>query len=283
MKIRNAFISNSSSSSFILALDKFPQDITELQQLLFDNLEPIYYYNDEEFSISNISEYLFTNLNWNLDDIHNNLQEHITSEVIENIRSCIENRNTWCLYDNSFITEQKISTIKINKYKTELKSVFSNIDWDFKFKQILQYYDLYINQENKLYKEYLALISDLEKQYNCAHTYKDKTKMSLEEKQIYELEEKKKTKIREDKVLNNPTIKEKETKRHQILTKIYNPDQNIVEITELIVNSLIEIFYTKNKNKIFAMIDVYDDTSLGCAMEHGSIFNFIPHMKFSNH
>ena len=35
MKIRNGFVSNSSSSSFVVAFPKMPKDVQELKQILF--------------------------------------------------------------------------------------------------------------------------------------------------------------------------------------------------------------------------------------------------------
>jgi len=39
MKIRNGFVSNSSSSNFILAFDKKPESVGELKELMFDRVE----------------------------------------------------------------------------------------------------------------------------------------------------------------------------------------------------------------------------------------------------
>ena len=39
MKIRNGFVSNSSSSSFVVAFDKKPETVEELKKLLFGEEE----------------------------------------------------------------------------------------------------------------------------------------------------------------------------------------------------------------------------------------------------
>jgi len=57
MKIRNNFVSNSSSSSFILALSQKPQNVDEMQRLLFadDKTFPSTY-GDEEYDVRDISQ-----------------------------------------------------------------------------------------------------------------------------------------------------------------------------------------------------------------------------------
>lgn len=50
MKIRNGFVSNSSSSSFLVAFPKVPKSIEELQQILFGNSEEfIHPYGDDKY------------------------------------------------------------------------------------------------------------------------------------------------------------------------------------------------------------------------------------------
>jgi hypothetical protein len=46
MKIRNGFVSNSSSSSFILGFDIKPRSVKELHSLLFGDMEHLQYYSD---------------------------------------------------------------------------------------------------------------------------------------------------------------------------------------------------------------------------------------------
>ena len=50
MKTRNGFVSNSSSSSFIIALDKLPENAEEMHEMLFKSKEEemlqLYDFND---------------------------------------------------------------------------------------------------------------------------------------------------------------------------------------------------------------------------------------------
>jgi len=58
MKIRNGFVSNSSSSSFIVVWDKKPQSIDEIKNILFGELESFSVYGDSIDTIK-LSETIF--------------------------------------------------------------------------------------------------------------------------------------------------------------------------------------------------------------------------------
>ena len=65
MKIRNGFVSNSSSSSFIVALPKKPKNIEEMRQLLFGNDKetPLFApFDDATFSQQQVAETVFADL-----------------------------------------------------------------------------------------------------------------------------------------------------------------------------------------------------------------------------
>jgi len=58
MKIRNGFVSNSSSSSFLVVWDKKPQSIKEVKEILFGNSKYHYYYDYQE-TTDRLSEIIF--------------------------------------------------------------------------------------------------------------------------------------------------------------------------------------------------------------------------------
>ena len=73
MKIRNGFVSNSSSSSFIIALKKKPKSVDELKDILFSGMTQIGYYSDF-ISIEDAARRIF-----------NDLKPTTENKIVENI------------------------------------------------------------------------------------------------------------------------------------------------------------------------------------------------------
>jgi len=61
MKIRQGFVSNSSSSNFVLAFKKKPESIDELKKLMFGDLD-IFHYDNETATTHQIAEAVFRQL-----------------------------------------------------------------------------------------------------------------------------------------------------------------------------------------------------------------------------
>lgn len=63
MKIRNGFVSNSSSSSFIIAFKKKPESILEMQQILFDKAEHFSHpYERTGYSAETVAKYVYDDI-----------------------------------------------------------------------------------------------------------------------------------------------------------------------------------------------------------------------------
>ena len=63
MKIRQGFVSNSSSSSFIVVFDQKPQSTKELQKILYGDQKTIVSYNDDtRFRTDQLSKIVFDDI-----------------------------------------------------------------------------------------------------------------------------------------------------------------------------------------------------------------------------
>lgn len=85
MKVRNGFVSNSSSSSFILKLDKVPATAEELRVILYGENSPIFtaYSGDDAVSTEQVSKIIFNDINsqnfFGVDGIIDKVKEEIGS------------------------------------------------------------------------------------------------------------------------------------------------------------------------------------------------------------
>ncbi|MFW6272868.1 MAG: hypothetical protein ACOC2U_03715, partial [bacterium] len=128
MKIRNGFLSNSSSSSFILRLDSIPTSPEELKEMIFgkDAPEFVNHWGDEIFSTDrlcdivysditdslNDSEDIFENVSiheYNVDDFEKLVKEEFLDEfktLKREMKKHEKSSNFWDIKDNSMRTEE---------------------------------------------------------------------------------------------------------------------------------------------------------------------------------
>ena len=127
MKIRNGFVSNSSSSSFVVIFDKKPESVEELQSILYGKSTRVMGYDDRSFSTIELSKMIFNDIT-NVDNIINPNDESSIEKVSN------EFDNLFWLYDEydnfpDFFEPDKISLdelVKLNKDR------YSDITWEVK-------------------------------------------------------------------------------------------------------------------------------------------------------
>jgi hypothetical protein len=114
MKIRNGFVSNSSSSSFILKLDKIPTSVEETIVMLYGENPPLLttHWGDDAISTQRVSEIIFKDFNNSFLMSLNNMINNVEGEI-----------NSF----NEYNYEEGISFVKGTKYENEFEQLFKKI------------------------------------------------------------------------------------------------------------------------------------------------------------
>lgn len=133
MKIRNGFISNSSSSSFILSFKQFPKNVEEMTLLIYDNKREFKDFNDDDiFSLPINTEQLATTIydqclikkeasNGELFDLIQELA------YIDLKRELMPNYTDWTELDHDDDSVMIETWKRLQKFKEETKGWFTTI------------------------------------------------------------------------------------------------------------------------------------------------------------
>ena len=153
MKTRNGFVSNSSSSSFVLFLDKNPKDECELEEMLFgkyikENIK--HEYNEYEVSTYDIALAIYEQIRKNgvitrdgfIDEVENNMHVEamyskndyatVRAEIVERAEREVE--ELYRIHEGKYITWAQFGN-EMENYDYQLETlieqtneVFQNID-----------------------------------------------------------------------------------------------------------------------------------------------------------
>jgi len=272
MKIRAGFVSNSSSSSFIVGLPQIPKSVEEMAEMIFGDKKTFKYeYIAETFSTKKIGKFLLNNFEFDIEKCKQELYNDIQNDILYNFKEYCEKAEYCSVIDEFGISEPtwKESERKLNEYQTKLRYAFPSIDWNKKFEIILRYVEKNLQKENNLTLEINILEEKLAEKYKCQHKFNG---TQDQRNKIYEL--------REKYILNNPEYKKLNQKRLAYHKKSWNPPNKMVCF---IVHKLVAAFFKYHKNDKIGYISIADETDMGCAMEHGGIFEKFNHMRFSHH
>jgi len=212
MKIRNGFVSNSSSSSFIVVLDKNPMEIdaVELRKLLFGDA-------------TNLNTYDYT-------DSTTLLAETILADLqLEHKRGKRA--------ENDYYYGVKSVQGKMSKEDLAENIACGYFDGHPDFSGNNYYYN---TEDHKLEEE--------ARKQGVEEPYRDPKWSELIQKAC------KKRYVEEEKMTN------------EAAAKVADP------------------FWEEHKDKYIYLLEYSDNEgSLGCTLEHGGVFDFIPHIRISHH
>jgi hypothetical protein len=289
MKIRQGFVSNSSSSSFVIAWSKKPETVEEMSNFLFgENKEYPNPYPFEDtpdcFSVSLVSERLMNSLDWDENEVRNTLVEDLGSHISYLLREVSEKHtNCYTFEDGGLISCLSLARKEVHEITALLKKRYPKVNWVARIKAVVDHRNKWHKIEESVQKEVYKIQDKLRKEHDCQQLpWQNASTMTEEQKVAYKKACDENYKKYKTLVLEDPRYKAVEKKRRDIYHK-GKDTKKINETLSLIANRLADIFYTDNKGSQFSVVEIGDDSSLGSAMEHGELFSRLPHKTFSHH
>lgn len=151
MKIRHGFVSNSSSSSFVVAIDHKPVDATDLMHMMFPNMDETDFHHYDlwdrtiSHTIKDISESVFQNLSTDIDDIANAFNGHISGGPnLDDFKT--RDGYDWYSYDTAYNDYQRCYAADfIAKYKNKFVFTVTYADEDGSWGGFMEHSDIFSN------------------------------------------------------------------------------------------------------------------------------------------
>ena len=290
MKIRTSFVSNSSSSSFVVAWPKKPKTTEEIGKFLFG--ESTEYPNPypweghpDSFSTSIVSDWLMNHLDWDKKKVRKELIGDLSAEVSYQISYIAEKYTNSYSFDNGrMVSCTTIANREIKKILALLKKHSPRVNWEKRIQAIVDYRSKWHKISEKLQKEVYKLQDKLRQEHDCVRLkWQNTEKMTKEQKAAYEKANDENYKQFQANVLEDPRYKAADEKRRKACTKSWREPKKQLETLSMIAERLADIFIAENEGAAFSVIEIADDSDFGAAMEHGTLFDNLPHKKFSHH
>ena len=289
MKIRNGFVSNSSSSSFVVAWPKQPKTVNDVVDALFGNQKS--YANPYDFDNSTpswnvqvVAGRVLQGMSFDKKAIRKQFIDDIANDIGWEFREIADFRakgsSSTRFTDNGFIESHVLAERNLDRVLAQLKSHYPSVNWNEKFEKIIRAKTAFKIKEDKLEKERRDLISRLEKEHNIVHPpYLDTSKMSREAIAKHNAEREKFNDLQSKHVWKNPEYLAFSKKS----SDFYFKDGRRSSGLRGVATKIADIFFKENEGCVFGTIEISDDSELGSAMEHGTLFDRLAFKKFSHH
>jgi hypothetical protein len=242
--------------------------------------------NPASFPVSQVCERLMGDLEWGEKTVRKKLVEDLKSKVSYLIHEVVEKHtNSFTLDDNGgMISCLVLAKKQLAEYTALLQERFPRIKWKTRIQTVVDYRSKWDKISDNLQKDLWKLQEKLRKEHGCPTiAWQDRSKMTKEQKVAYDKACDENYKQYTSKVLEDPKHKTIDAKRRKASNKLWHSPKTIDGTISLMAECLADIFFADNKGSHFSVVELHDDTDLGSAMEHGDLFDKLPHKQFSHH
>lgn len=265
MKIRNGFVSNSSSSSFVVAFPRKPKTVEETLKMLFGNDVDgsVQKYNDYVLTNKQIAEIVFNDLKDQRSISLKQISEEFTSRY-------------YCLSNSHCEINEEGALLEVSNCKSDPDNWYGcNLDLLYAARDIEEEREKNSRTENKEYWRIMDRITNAVAPEMNDPKFKKYPRSDEENKELDQLHKKLSAACDADEeMIENRKMSWASHNRYWEKER---------EVTNALAKDDASRFKEDNKGKFIACFSYEDDCSNGVVMEQGDVFKNLPNVKISHH